>query len=249
MLVSGFATGWKRDADAPPPTTTEPPLTKLVFQEGLRREEMAKILGERTNLSAERYLEVTAPSARGAGLAGRSKPTSLEGFLFPATYSIGTETTVEFLVDQQLRAFTRAMSKIDMSYAKSKNLTRFDVVIIASMVEREVQVPSERPIVAGVMYNRLRSGMRLDIDATVQYAVGSWGELTAADLRSPSPYNTRRFPGLPPGPIANPGAASLEAAANPAKHDYLYYVAKTDGSGAHRFATSLEEFNRLQQGG
>lgn len=123
------------------------------------------------------------------------------------------------------------------------------MVTIASMIEREVRVPSERPIVAGVIYNRLRLGMRLDIDATVQYGIGSWRELRGSDLRSSSPYNTRRFTGLPPGPIASPGSASLDAAANPAEHGYLYYVAKTDGSGGHRFATTLEEFNRIQQEG
>ncbi len=248
VVVSGYLTGWRNEPDTPE-AVTAPPLTKLVFPEGLRREEMAEILGRETGLSASTYLEVTGPSAKGAALAGRTQPTSMEGFLFPATYEIGTETTVEFLVDQQIRAFTRQMNTIDMTHAESKNLTRFDVVIIASMIEREVQVPSERPIVAGVIYNRLRLGMRLDIDATVQYAVGSWGSLTAEDLRSSSPYNTRRFSGLPPGPICNPGAASLEAAANPAEHGYLYYVAKTDGSGGHRFATTLEEFNRIQAEG
>lgn len=249
VVVSGFATGWRSEPEASTPTTTEPPLQKLVFPEGLRREEMAQTLGRTTALSSEQYLQLTAPSSRGAQLTGRSAPTSLEGYLFPATYEIGTETTVDFLVDQQLRAFNREMGKIDMGYARSKNLDRHDVVTIASMIEREVRVPSERPIVAGVIYNRLRLGMRLDIDATVQYGIGSWRELRGSDLRSSSPYNTRRFTGLPPGPIASPGSASLDAAANPAEHGYLYYVAKTDGSGGHRFATTLEEFNRIQQEG
>ncbi len=246
VAVSGFVSGWRRSPETSA-TTTGPPLEKLVFPEGLRREEMADLIAQKTDLSAERYLELTGSSARGAQMAGRSAPTSLEGFLFPATYEIGTETTVDFLIDQQLRAFDREMSKIDLSYAESKNLTRYDVVIIASLIEREVKVPSERRIVAGVIYNRLKRGMRLDIDATVQYAVGEWRPLTAADLRSSSPFNTRRFTGLPPGPICNPGAASLEAAANPAHHDYLYYVARNDGSGGHRFARTLEEFNRLQE--
>lgn len=247
--VTGYLSGWRTAPEAETPTTTEPPLTKLVFPEGLRREEMAAILAERTNLSAERYLELTGPSARGEELSGRSVPTSLEGFLFPATYEIGTETTVEFLVDQQIRAYERAEQSIDQSYAASRNLTPYDVLIIASMVEREVRVPSERPIVAGVMYNRLRAGMRLDIDATVQYATGRWGTITGSDLRHPSPYNTRLHKGLPPGPIASPGEASLRAAAAPAEHDYLYYVARDDGSGGHRFAKTLEEFTRIQQEG
>jgi len=245
VAVSGYLTNWGRDTAPPPPPPVEPPLTKLVFPEGIRREEMAALLDEKTRLSGARYLELTAPSQRGAQVAGRTRPTSLEGYLFPATYSIGTETTEQFLVDQQIRAFTRTMRGIDMTYATSKNLDRHDVVILASMIEREVRVPAERRIVAGVMYNRLRLGMRLDIDATVQYAKGDWSELTGPDLRSSSPYNTRRFPGLPPGPICSPGEASLSAAANPAQHDYLYYVAKGDGSGRHTFVRTLEEFNRI----
>ncbi len=244
VALSGFLTDWGRD-DPPPPPPAEPPLAKLVFPEGVRREEMAEILGKDTKLSSQQYLNFTAPSARGATISGRDKPTSLEGYLFPATYSIGTETTVPYLIGRQLEAFNRVMSGIDLKYARSKNLDRHDVVILASMIEREVRVPAERRIVAGVMYNRMRLGMRLDIDATVQYAMGDWGELTGPDLRSDSPYNTRRFPGLPPGPICSPGEASLRAAANPAQHDYLYYVAKGDGSGRHTFVRTLEEFNRI----
>lgn len=244
VALSGYLTNWGR-REPPPPVPTGPPLVKLTFPEGIRREEMAALLDEKTRLSGARYLELTAPSARGAGIAGRTAPTSLEGYLFPATYSIGTETTEDFLVDQQLRAFTRAFAGVDMRYARSKNLDRNDVVIIASMVEREVQVAAERPIVAGVIYNRLKRGMRLDIDATVQYAKGDWSQLTAGDLRSASPYNTRRFPGLPPGPICNPGAASLAAAAHPAQHDFLYYVAKGDGSGRHTFVRTYQEFQAI----
>jgi UPF0755 protein len=120
------------------------------------------------------------------------------------------------------------------------------VLTIASMVEREVQVPAERAVVAGVIYNRLRQGMRLDIDATVRYAVGSWtAPLSRSDLAIDSPYNTRRYAGLPPGPIANPGLASIRASARPRITPYLYYVAREDGTGRHYFATTLEEFNRL----
>jgi UPF0755 protein len=114
------------------------------------------------------------------------------------------------------------------------------------MVEREVVVPAERPLVAGVIYNRLKRKMRLDIDATVQYAVGDWRELTAKDLASDSPYNTRKFPGLPPGPISNPGLASIQAAAKPKQSDYLYYVAREDGTNRHYFAKTIDEFELLK---
>jgi UPF0755 protein len=207
---------------------------------------MAKLLNEKTHLSGQEYLDATGPGTRGAEQAGVAKATSLEGFLFPATYEIGTQTTVPYLVDRQLAAFTAAFGTVNMTFAKSRNLTKFDVVIIASMVEREVVVPAERPIVAGVIYNRLKRKMRLDIDATVQYAVGAWRPLTAADLASDSPYNTRKFPGLPPGPIANPGLASIEAAARPKRSAFLYYVAREDGTNRHYFARSLNEFETLK---
>jgi UPF0755 protein len=115
-------------------------------------------------------------------------------------------------------------------------------VIIASMIEREVQVDPERKLVASVIYNRLRNGMPLAIDATVQYALGEWkNQLTQSDLEIDSPYNTRVFAGLPPGPIANPGEASLRAAARPKETDFLFYVARNDGSGRHYFSKTEAE--------
>jgi UPF0755 protein len=246
VAVAG-AVAWTVGRDpASPPTATVPPPTPLTFPEGLRREDMARLLEEKTNLSGQQYLELTKPGPDGARLSGRSKATSLEGFLFPATYGIGSETTVEFLVDQQVRAYEANVAKVDMAYARSRNLTPFDVLIIASMVEREVAAPAERATVAGVVYNRLRNRMRLDIDATVQYAVGKWRPLTAADLESDSPYNTRRFAGLPPGPISNPGLASLQAAARPRASRFLYYVAREDGTDRHYFAATLEQFEVLK---
>ena len=247
VVALGAAVAWRVGRDpAPSPTATVPPPTPLTFPEGLRREDMARLLDEKTDLSGQEYLDLTKPGPDGARLAGRSKPTSLDGFLFPATYGIGRDTTVTFLVDRQVRAYETNIATVDMTYAESKNLSPYDVLIIASMIEREVVVPSERATVAGVIYNRLRRHMRLDIDATVQYAVGAWRALTAADLASDSPYNTRRFSGLPPGPISNPGLASLRAAANPRRSKFLYYVARQDGTHRHYFATTLEEFGALK---
>ena len=252
LLAAFVGAGWavlkhRRDlaANATPTVAQAPPIP-LTFPEGLRREDMAKVLDEKTNLSGQDYLDATGPGRRGAEQAGVSKATSLEGFLFPATYAIGTETTVPYLIDQQLAAFDAKFSTVNLTFATSRNLTKFDVLIIASMVEREVVEASERPIVAGVIYNRLKRKMRLDIDATVQYAVGAWRPLTAADLASDSPYNTRKFPGLPPGPIANPGLASIQAAARPKQSDFLYYVAREDGTNRHYFAKTLNEFETLK---
>lgn len=243
-LVVGLTVG--RDDDSAPPLDATVAQQPLTFPEGLRREDMARLLDEKTDLSGEEYLQATAASAKGADLAERTAATSLEGFLFPATYPISPEATVGSLVDQQIAAYRDHVAAVDFRFSKSRNLTPYEVLIIASMVEREVVVRRERSIVAGVMYNRLRRRMRLDIDATVQYAVGEWRELSADDLAIDSPYNTRRYPGLPPGPIASPGIASIQAAARPAVHDYLYYVARNDGTGRHYFARTLEEFEALK---
>jgi UPF0755 protein len=231
------------DAPAPAPAAETAPAQKLLIREGLRREDIAAVLDEETSIPGARYLALTGPGAEGRRLARTSRPTSLEGFLFPATYEITDETTARDLVDQQLAAYASNAAQVNYAYARSKNLTRYDVLILASMIEREVAVAKERPIVAGVMYNRLKAGMRLDIDATVQYALGEWKpELTGSDLEIDSPYNTRRFAGLPPGPISNPGVDSIRAAAKPARVPYLYYVARNDGTGRHYFATTPEQF-------
>ena len=130
-----------------------------------------------------------------------------------------------------------------MTRAHKANLTDYDVVIIASMVEREARVAQERPLVAAVIWNRLRKDMLLQIDATIQYALGETKPvLTYQDLKIDSPYNTYKNPGLPPTPIANPGLASLQAAADPAAADYLYYVARNDGTGRHYFSASYDQF-------
>jgi UPF0755 protein len=240
------AVGGRDDHGTPQPTTVaEPPPIKVTFPEGLRREQMAAILARETRLSAKAYLRATGPGARGARLAGVHRPTSLEGFLFPATFLVGRRTTVQDLVNAQVRAYLANTAGVDYRYARSRNLTRYDVLTIASMVEREVRDPRERATVAGIIYNRLRRGIPLQIDATVLYALGSWtAPLTERNLNVDSPYNTRRFSGLPPGPIANPGLASIKAAARPRITPYLYYVARNDGSGRHYFSSTAAGFER-----
>lgn len=227
--------------DAQAPTTTAKTVDVL-FIEGLRRTEMADILQEKTGIPASDYVAATDPSKLGQRLAGTKKPTSLEGFLFPATYPVDPAKPVQELVDYQVSTYGQRTATIDYSAARRKNLTKYDVLIIASLVEREASTYKERRLVAGVIENRLRARMRLDIDATVQYAVGSWkAELTKADLDIDSPYNTRKFPGLPPGPICNPGLDSIRAAANPLPSKYLYYVSRNDGTDLHWFATTEAE--------
>jgi UPF0755 protein len=192
-------------------------------------------------LSATVHSKFLAPNAYGA--QGRAR--NLEGFLFPDTFEVERHSPVANLVQLQLQDFKRRIKGVDMRYAKSKNLTTYDVLIIASMIDREVQVPRERRLVAAVIYNRLHDGIPLGIDATTRFAVGNYTEpLTQSQLNSPSPYNTRLSTGLPPGPIGNPGLAAIEAAARPAKAKYLYYVVKPGTCGEHNFSTTEAQFER-----
>jgi UPF0755 protein len=177
---------------------------------------------------------------------GAHNPKSLEGFLFPATYQLDPGASVDQLVSDQLEAFQQNIAGVNMSYAKSKNLTVYDVLTIASMIDKEVQVPSERPLVAAVIYNRLHRGMPLGIDATTRFEFHNYtGDITESQLRSPSPFNTRINAGLTPTPIGNPGLDAIKAAARPAKVNYLYYVLKANGNGQHCFTASGSEFNQL----
>jgi UPF0755 protein len=178
-------------------------------------------------------------------LGAPKRVRTAEGFLFPATYTLVDGAPARNLVDRQLAAFEDNISKVDLSYAKKKNLTRYDVLIIASMVEREAQLDSERPLVAAVIYNRLKEGMTLGIDATIRYYEHNWSRpLRVSELERPSPYNTRLNRGLPPTPIGNPGLASLKAAAKPARKDYLFYVRKPGQSGEHAFSSTDAQFER-----
>jgi UPF0755 protein len=250
--AAAVAIGKLRDSPAPATTAVAPPPPKpfrIVFPEGFTRREMAERITKvdaiafherhvRPRLSAKAYLALTASSALPGKFAGDRKRRSLEGFLFPATYDFLRRTTTKQLVAAQLTAFRRAWKGVDMRYARSKHLTPFDVLIIASMVEKEAVAPDERPKIAAVIYNRLHRRMKLGIDATVRYALNVPGTqaLRESQLHDPSPYNTREHVGLPPGPIANPGLASIQAAAHPARVNYLYFVRKPDK--VHHFFTA-----------
>lgn len=167
----------------------------------------------------------------------------LEGYLFPDTYQVTRGSSESSVIELMLKRFDLEMSELDYpSRANKLGITLHQAVTIASMVEREAKIDEERPIIAGVIFNRMRRSMPLQIDATVQYALGaSKPKIYYKDLEVDSPYNTYRIHGLPPGPIAMPGRSSLLAAVNPAQTEYLYYVAKPDGS--HAFATTLAEHN------
>jgi UPF0755 protein len=183
-------------------------------------------------------------------LTGLDAKTPLEGFLFPDTYFMKPESTAPQIVDVLLAQFEQRAGASLRAAATERNTTVYDLVKLASIVEREAHDRAESPTIAGVYANRLRIGMKLDADPTIQYAKGDWKELILDDLKIDSPYNTYLVAGLPPTPIASPGAAALDAAAKPATHDYLYFVAKNDGTGDHAFAKTIEEqeANRVKYG-
>jgi UPF0755 protein len=188
------------------------------------------------------------PKGFDLGDYGAGDADSLEGFLYPATYELDPDSSAEDLVAQQTAAFERDFDGVDLDYAKERGLTAYDVLTIASMIEREVQVPEERELVAAVIYNRLGSGEPLGIDATLRYALDNFDKpLTQSDLATDTPYNTRLVAGLPPTPIGNPGIDAIEAAAHPAKVDYTFYVVKPGTCGEHVFTASESEFEQAAQ--
>lgn len=193
--------------------------------------------------SAARRSLVLSPRSYGAP---RSTAT-LEGFLWPATYNVAPGAPVVKLIDQQLAAFRRNFAGVDLRYARRKNLTAYDVITIASMVEGEARTERDRPLIAAVIYNRLRVGEPLAIDATIAFGTHKIGQpLTESDLQRPSPYNTRLQKGLPPTPIGNPGLASLRAAAHPAAVPYRYYVVDPRDLCRHVFTADYAAFLRAQ---
>ncbi|MFL5982562.1 MAG: endolytic transglycosylase MltG [Gaiellaceae bacterium] len=224
----------------------------IVFPEGFTRRDMgarvdavAKIAQRkrhaRPRIARRTYLAVTRTPRVPPCFSGEVR--TLEGFLFPATYEFFPQTTSRQLAGEQLEAFCQNWERVDLRYARSKNLTPYDVLVIASMVEKETLSPDERQLVSAVIYNRLHQGMPLGIDATLRYGLNipPTESIRQSQLKSDSPYNTRNHAGLPPTPIANPGLASMQAAAHPANVDYLYFVRKPDKKH-HFFTASFEAF-------
>jgi uncharacterized YceG family protein len=226
----------------------------IVFPEGFTRDQMADRVAAvakiaqrerhaRTRLARRTYLSATrAPHVPLCFHAGAKVP-SIEGFLFPATYEFFKQTTSAELVANQLDAFCQNWQRLNLGYARSKHLTPYDVLIIASMVEKETLSPDERQLVSAVIYNRLHARMPLGIDATLRYGLNipPTESIHESQLQSDSPYNTRKQLGLPPTPIANPGLASMQAAAHPARVNYLYFVRKPDKKH-HFFTASYKAF-------
>ena len=215
-------------------------LHRLTIPEGFSRKEIYERLQQSDFQDAAAFLALTEDASliRALGI----KAASLEGYLFPETYTFDSHTNsrqlIQAMVDQCLAELTPAL----LAKAKEQNLDRHQLLTLASIIQKEAGNNSEMPLISAVFHNRLRRGIALQADPTVIYGIKNFdGNLTRRHLREITPYNTYRVPGLPPGPIASPGRAALQAAANPAAVNYLYFVARGDGS--HQFSSTLREHN------
>jgi UPF0755 protein len=238
-LTHGMSYGAAIDALSKPPIKR---VTTVTIPEGYSRSQAAQLV-EEDGLEGDYTKETVRSKFLNPAQYGGKGAKDLEGFLFPDTFELKPGAPAADLVQLQLQDFKRRIKGVDMSYAKSKNLTVFDVLIIASMIEREAGVPSQRKLVASVVYNRLHEGMPLGIDATIRFATGNYEQpLTESQLAVNSPYNTRTNAGLPPGPINSPGLTAIEAAAHPAKSGFLFYVNKPNTCNELAFAKNEAEF-------
>jgi UPF0755 protein len=216
----------------------------ITVPEGLNRFEVAEAVAKSGLVDRDEFLKITEGPGRIAAEFPEAK--NLEGFLFPETYYLSRPVTAEKLIDMMLARFQKVFSEV--TQGSDTRLQPYDLVTLASLVEKETSLPSEQGLVASVFHNRLRIGMPLQCDPTVIYGLvlqqRYQGRLYTADLRDPHEYNTYVHGGLPPGPIANSGRGALEATAQPAESDYLYFVAQAHGSEGHVFSKSLAEHNQ-----
>jgi UPF0755 protein len=215
-------------------------VTRLTIPEGLTLDQIADRVAKLPGRDKQKFLDV----ARSGTVKSKYQPvgqTSLEGLLFPDTYFISSSEDEQALLQRMVTRFDEVLDEVGFRDASAAaGLAPYDAVIIASMIEREAKVEDERPIISGVIKNRLRDGMRLQLDATVQYALGGKAPTTADLQNNTSPYNTYKIDGLPPTPIASAGKASLVAAVNPAEHGYFFYVL-SDEAGRHAFSATFAE--------
>jgi UPF0755 protein len=219
------------------------PTLAITVPEGLSLDETAQEVAGQSGVSAAEFEEVARRTDYGYGFLEDPAIKTTEGFLFPKQYEFEEGTRAPQMVTRMLEQYLLETQTLDISGAKERlNLTEYEIVTVASLIEKEASRPEERPLVASVIYNRIRKDMPLQIDASVHYALDKQGEeLSLSDLEVNSPYNTYENTGLPPGPICSPGRESLEAAMNPAETDYLYYVLKANGE-EHFFTSNYQEF-------
>jgi UPF0755 protein len=216
-------------------------LQRFAVPEGYSIYQVAELLQQRKLFNREKFLAACSDRQllKELGIPGRS----VEGYLYPRTYDIMPGTTESGLIREMVGQFLKVYGERFICMAQNARLSRHEVVVLASMIEKEAVSPSEQPLIASVFHNRLKKGMRLQSDPTAVYGIRAFaGKVTKADIVRPTPYNTYLISGLPPGPIGNPGSGAIEAVLAPAKTDYLYFVARQDGS--HQFSTTLDEHNR-----
>jgi UPF0755 protein len=221
-------------------TRGEVRLHQITFPEGYTLKQIAELLEASKLVNAESFIAAATdpPFIHSLGI----EATSLEGYLFPDTYRFARGLPVETMLRSFVTMFNHHFGPVQEEQARNLGFTRHQVVILASVVEKETAVAEERPLIAGVFLNRLRKRVRLQSDPTVIYGLRNFdGNLTRAHLQKDTPYNTYTRRGLPIGPICNPGAASIQAVLNPTSTPYLYFVAKKDGT--HHFSTNLVEHN------
>jgi UPF0755 protein len=224
-------------------------LTTVTIPEGFDIQHTAERVQEKLGIPAQEFATIAKDGVKrfeaDFGFLADDPTPTLEGYLFPKTYSFKPGVNATDVITAMLQQYARESATVDYAYAKSKNLTSHDVLTIASIIEREAAKDTDRPKVASVIYNRLRIGMRLQADPTVSYALGGKVELTLQDLQVDNPYNTYVHAGLPPGPICSPGLSAIEAAVHPETTKYLYYIlVKQDGPLS--FATNYEKFLQLK---
>jgi len=232
-----------------PKPIAPPPVVKVLIPEGKTRVQIAQIAATDRLKGSYRVASRRSPLLNPTAYGAPKGTPDLEGFLFPATYDMNPGTPVNRLVEEQLIAFRENFGVSEITRARALHVTPYQLLTVASMVEREAQIPGDRAKIAAVIYNRLAREMPLGIDASIYYAIELKDgiatythELSEAQLHIDSPYNTRTHVGLPPTPISNPGVASIEAAAHPAHVSYLYYVAGADGCGEQVFSNTLAGF-------
>lgn len=205
---------------------------------------LAQIAAELTQvglIDSLRFYELATDPRTAASFNVQAR--TLEGYLFPDTYYFSKNEPAQAIIAKMVHRFFDKLPEQWQQQASAQGFSLHEVITLASIIEKETGAPAERPLIASVFYNRLKKNMRLESDPTVIYGVENFdGNLTRAHLTTPTPYNTYVIKGLPPGPIANPGRESIEAALNPAKSDFLYFVARKDHT--HQFSTNLEDHNR-----
>lgn len=219
-------------------------LHPLTIPEGLTTEEIAQHLESLHFVNEQEFLEASLEIAEIS--AWDKKASTLEGYLYPETYRFPKATPAKKIVEAMVSQFKKSFSAEMQARARELGMSIREVVILASLIEKETSIPEEKGLVSAVFHNRLKKGMKLDCDPTIIYALKKDGQfsgrLRSKDLKLDSPYNTYLYPGLPPGPICNPGQESIQAALYPAEEGYLYFVSKNDGS--HHFSRTLKEHLR-----